>query len=248
MRPSISEFSYGFALTHELVLNLKGRLTAAPVLPSLIDEGRAGGGYDLKLSSPGRPLFIQFKLSDYLSRKSAKEWHLFGGSYYRFVITPRSRSQQHDLLIALDSPQNLVYYAAPAFHEVVELDQAFQLGAMLSRSVFARPRDIGSLRGPDRHVVVFEKGKHFGFVCSDPSEVIIASGDSAFLEWIVEDYESGDSLESGMVFESVISTLLQDYPYRDPGQYSELDPAERAGMLSRILLGAELLWVTRNME
>lgn len=41
MIPEISEFSYGFALTNELVSWSK--LTAASIFPSLIEEGKKGG-------------------------------------------------------------------------------------------------------------------------------------------------------------------------------------------------------------
>ena len=61
MRPNISEFSYGYALTNELI-NLHGIGTSTgPVCPSLYDEGKSGGGWDVKLNSGGVPLFLQFK-------------------------------------------------------------------------------------------------------------------------------------------------------------------------------------------
>jgi hypothetical protein len=44
MTPEISEFSYGFALTHELITLAGQPLRAAPIFSSLIEEGRAGGG------------------------------------------------------------------------------------------------------------------------------------------------------------------------------------------------------------
>ena len=48
MEPEFSEFSYGYALTDELIHWNGTKLKAAPVFPSLYDEG-AGKGYDLKL-------------------------------------------------------------------------------------------------------------------------------------------------------------------------------------------------------
>ena len=53
MRPRISEFSYGFALTRELIVKRwEGlQLTKAPYLPSLVAEGQQGGGFDVKLDS-----------------------------------------------------------------------------------------------------------------------------------------------------------------------------------------------------
>ena len=107
MKPEISEFSYGFALTNELVGWVA--LSAAPVFPSLIEEGKAGGGYDVKLDRPGVPLFLQFKRSHCMVRRTAKEHQAvvaLGGTlnvpYYRFPITEATTSDQHELLLALD--------------------------------------------------------------------------------------------------------------------------------------------------
>jgi hypothetical protein len=74
MRFLISEFSYGYALTEELANGSLGQLIAAHVFPSLIQEGRAGGGYDVQLPFRGRPLFLQFKLSDSMRTSRAREW------------------------------------------------------------------------------------------------------------------------------------------------------------------------------
>jgi len=41
MTPEISEFSYGFALTNEIVA--WATLKIAPIFPSLIEEGKKGG-------------------------------------------------------------------------------------------------------------------------------------------------------------------------------------------------------------
>ena len=68
MNPEFSEFSYGFAFTHEYINHTPG-LEAAPELPSLVDE--AEKGYDLKLGYKGYPRFFQFKLATYLNRRNA---------------------------------------------------------------------------------------------------------------------------------------------------------------------------------
>ena len=127
MTPDISEFSYGFALTQELI-KIADPLRAAPIFPSLIEEGRAGGGYDVNLDIPGFPLFIQFKRSDCMKRRSAREaappFNL-NPPFYRMKITERSRSAQHEMLLDLDDGTNEVFYAAPLFHTVEELNAAY---------------------------------------------------------------------------------------------------------------------------
>ena len=61
MNAQFSEFTYGFSLVSELAKTLA--CTAVPIFPSLIEEGKMGGGYDAKLlSKKGTILNLQFKL------------------------------------------------------------------------------------------------------------------------------------------------------------------------------------------
>lgn len=158
MRSLISEFSYGFALTHELVLSL-GSLVAAPIFPSLIEEGKAGGGYDVKLEAPGLPLFLQFKRSERLTRGTARE--IKAGApltlpYYRLALTARRDSDQHDMLIELDQAPNVVFYAAPMFHQKEEFDEAFLDGEVRARSFFVSPAAIDAFPDDGAHHLSFD--------------------------------------------------------------------------------------------
>jgi hypothetical protein len=174
MIPEISEFSYGFALTNEIVGWTA--LKAAPVFPSLIEEGKKGGGYDVKLDMPGIPLYLQFKRADGMLRNTARELSQHGLPlalpFYRFPITQAKKSQQHELLLELDDGTNEVYYAAPRFHELDEINQAWSKQTVAAKSIFVRPRDIGSLDA-EAHHVSFDR--HRAFLCSNPREVEYSS-------------------------------------------------------------------------
>jgi len=173
MKPRISEFSYGFALTNELVG--WAELSAAPVFPSLIEEGRAGGGYDVKLERPGVPLFLQFKRSEFLTRRSGREAReiaktgaRIGIPYYRFAVTESWKSDQHELLLALDVAPNFVFYAAPRFYRVDEINAAWHANAVASRSIFVAPHQIGTLTD-EPHAVAFDR--QGVWVCSEPRRI-----------------------------------------------------------------------------
>lgn len=84
MKPLLSEFSYGYALTEELASGTFGPLTGAPIFPSLLAEGALG--YDIAMPFHGAPLFLQFKLSDKLVRNTAGEVAYLGVPYYRFYL------------------------------------------------------------------------------------------------------------------------------------------------------------------
>lgn len=170
MTPEISEFSYGFALTNELVG--WAPLSAAPVFPSLIEEGKAGGGYDVKLELPAVALYLQFKRSERMTRRSAKERKAIGPGlyvpYHRFHVTEAKKSNQHDMLLQLDDGNSLVFYAAPRFHTLQEINWAWEHNAVSAQSIFVAPSVIGTL-DDDSHSVAFDSIDTF--VCSEPKQI-----------------------------------------------------------------------------
>jgi hypothetical protein len=178
MTPEISEFSYGFALTNEILG--WSPVAAAPVFPSLIEEGKAGGGYDVKLDTPGVPLYLQFKRADCMMRRSAREIHLYdlplSLPFYRFKITESDKSNQHELLLSLDERDScLVFYAAPRFHELAEINHAWSNNLVATRSIFVAPSHIGSLDSESHHVAYDEQG---AWLCSDPQPIDFTSSNA----------------------------------------------------------------------
>ena len=158
MKADFSEFTYGYAVTDDLINGRGMRVTVAPVFPSLIEEGWRGGGYDLRLDRPGAPLFLQFKLADRMVRRSAAEVKagLFTVPFYRMHLRARKRSTQHDSLLELENRGQEVYYVAPAFHEKDELDRAYRERQVWNRSFRLRPGVIGPLLDDDYHHIAFQ--------------------------------------------------------------------------------------------
>jgi hypothetical protein len=176
MTPEISEFSYGFALTNEMVG--WAPIAVAPLFPSLIEEGRAGGGYDVKLEMPGVPLYLQFKRADCMKTRGAREisTHNLKVSlpFYRFKITEARKSDQHELLLALDDGSCLVFYAAPRFHQIAEINDAWQKNLVATNSIFVAPSTIGALDAASHHVAYDQRR---AWLCSDPHEIeFLSSG------------------------------------------------------------------------
>ena len=81
-----------------------------------------------------------------------QQGHIPGVPFYRLRITERSRSAQHDLLLDLDTSGNEVFYAAPRFHKVEELNAAYLASEVALRSFYVRPRDIGKLDDGSHHI------------------------------------------------------------------------------------------------
>ncbi len=178
MRPTISEFSYGYAVTDELIHGNGFSLTAAPVFPSLYREGQPGGGYDVMLERPGLPLFIQFKLSDCMVSNHAREAQqgLLRVPYYRMHLRPARHSNQHLMLLQLEESGEEVYYYAPAFHTQQELNRFFLEHHILDNSLRMRPSEIGELPDQEEHYLAFQLHGPYIFH-SEPHEIDI-KGDS----------------------------------------------------------------------
>lgn len=171
MKPHISEFSYGFAVTEELIHDLPG-LSAAPVFPSLYQEGQTGGGYDVMIEAGAALLFIQFKLCDFMVRSTAHESQegILQVPFYRMHLRPGRHSDQHRLLLELEQSGQLVYYAAPMFYRVDEFNDAFLSRSTIERSIWVRPADIGDFPDDEDHHLAFRPDGDV-YLCSKPSPI-----------------------------------------------------------------------------
>ncbi len=80
--------------------------------------GGGGGGFDVKIEPKmGRPVFIQFKLSDYIKGPKGKCFAGLNKPYYKMGLRPLSISIQRSLLLDLEtSGEKNVFYIAPVFH------------------------------------------------------------------------------------------------------------------------------------
>ncbi len=210
MEPNITEFSYGYALTEELIRWNGNIFAAAPYFPNLRQEGQLG--YDVRLDKPGYPIFLQFKLSHYMKRANAREisqYNLFpeGTRFYRMYLRPRAVSKQHQRLFALGEREHYVYYASPAFHEQFELNNAYLNHEVRTRSVFIRPRWIGPLPDDEKHHVAFSLHGHCYFL-SEPREISRNIYYEAFKEDILTGIRPGDDKSLGDKLQTLINQLM----------------------------------------
>jgi hypothetical protein len=175
---SFSEFSYGFALTNELVG--WAPLAIAPVFPSLLAEGGPGGGWDVMLEMPAMPLYLQFKRSQRIRRASGKEARIAAqqglaltAPYHRFPITDALTSNQHRMLLELDNGDQQVFYVAPGFSTIDDLNTHWRDQEVADNSVFVRPQDIGTLtNGP--HNIAFNAAGAWCFSKPQPVTAVPA--------------------------------------------------------------------------
>jgi hypothetical protein len=168
MKRKVSEFSYGFVLTHELVHTYGYLLTDAPSISSGKKKMKAAASEDGDDSLRGYPLFLHFKASEYMKRKNAGESKLVGLPYFRFALHRKTQSNQHQLLIELERKGNAVFYGTPKIHEAVNLNGAFFDKKVVSSSLFVSPGEIGELPDNEIHRVVFSALSPDVYFCTRP--------------------------------------------------------------------------------
>lgn len=164
-----SEFSYGYALTDNILHSGLPCTPHAPVFPSLYAEGTAGGGYDVRIPRYPVPIFLQFKIPQVMRRRSANMPPGFWPPYMRMHIRTR-RPNQHRLLRQLESRGNEVYYATPDFWITPDLDTYFWQQRVHVESWYIRPSAIGALDSLPHHVA-YERGNPIGWRCSKPHRI-----------------------------------------------------------------------------
>lgn len=173
MRAEFSEFSFGYAVTEELINWRSVGLVAVPYFPNLREEARLG--YDLRLDRPGAPLFLQFKLADGMERRSAVEIKRHRlpliPTFYRMFLMRSDKSEQHRRLMDLESAGSEVYYVAPRFHTTREFTENYFRRTVVSNSAFIRPGSIGRLPDRKQHHVAYNKAGSQAWRCSEPEEL-----------------------------------------------------------------------------
>ena len=263
MHSDFSEFSYGYAVTEELATKNKAKVIAAPRFPSLYEEGRKGG-YDVKIPLAGTPVFLQFKLSDYLERRNAKEFRkgIMDVPYYRMHLRPARHSDQHQLLLDLENSGESVFYIAPEFHLPVELNRHYLSKNVVANSAAFAPSDIGPLPDDNDHYLVFEKRKTIGFFCSKepkkiPKTLLEGGLPLALQRREVRSRELGEeglkaiSEEMLSILESQESKLLKERKPRDIQGIRNImrdrSTLEGLGYISRTFFNAELVVVPSEL-
>jgi hypothetical protein len=93
-----------------------------------------------------------------LGRRGTREIDggLFAGSFYRMHLRPLRISEQHQLLLDLEAKGNSVWYMAPQFFLLEDMNDAYLSQKVLERSVFIAPSKIGRLPDDEDHHIAFQ--------------------------------------------------------------------------------------------
>lgn len=237
-------------------MRLNGPLAVAPAFLSQAEEGMAGRGYDVRidLGQPAIPLFLQFKLSDYISRRRAdqQEAPYWAGQKFFRVRLRTKRPNQHQLLLDLEAGGNQVYYVAPSFHLVSELNTYYSGRRVLAESAVVSPGALGPYPEGEPHHFSFRHARDGnGYKFSEPEEIRLQSfagiWESCQARLL---HASGDpeAVPAGRLLERVQFSMLEalrksehEGLYVDPpGRFTQL---EKVSYLARVAFDATFVLV-----
>ena len=250
METRLTEFSYGYCVTEEFANGMGAGLKAAPYFPSLYLEGKPGGGFDVRI---GSAVFLQFKLCQELTRRTARETRagLLKPNFFRFWLHRKDRSDQHEMLIDLEEkPGNQVYYIAPGFSDVDTLDKYYESQQVIRRSAMFSPREIGILPDTEDHRVSFRPDEPWGWFLSDPKQIPIHTKEKVIAQTRKHPLsENGHGVREFLdqlvrKMEGIIGKKGDRYwetGEEEASQGAWRNPLERAAYLARTHFGAELL-------
>ena len=256
MKPSFSEFSYGYAVTEGIVRST-GPLKAAPLFPSLRSEGTKGG-FDVKLGLPGLPLFLQFKLSDCMVGKAAQEAQqgLFTLPFYRMHIRRADRSRQHKLLLELERDSNAVYYIAPGFHLQEQFNRAYRHRSIPTDSVMIPPNQIGELPDDENHHIAFQDAQATsGYLLSEEWREVRISSWEEMIRGMTQRHRTQAERPLHELLPEMENQMLdiaeshfeeKHQPSRVKDFWSDEDPIIRVASLSQVFFNCTFFIIQHN--
>jgi hypothetical protein len=155
LQADFSESTFGFGVAHAIQRVADTSKMGPPIFPSLRQEKRLG----FDVAFPGLHLFLQFKLSQRMTRANALQWKShWNKEYLRFDLRHKSpRDSQHNLLARFSAsfPYFIVRYCAPLFVSGRDFTTYHVRRTLLENCLWLDPARLGTLKDRDRHCVTF---------------------------------------------------------------------------------------------
>jgi hypothetical protein len=132
---------------------------------------------------------------------------LFGGPFYRLHLRSKRYSKQHESLLELQRKKNSVFYVAPVFYLLNDLNIRYRDGKVARDSIFITPNQIGAFNDLNEHHVSFQHLGHPIYVFSEPREIGVAMNFELFQEQIFQNIRERGSFA---LTERGLQDLLQN--------------------------------------
>jgi hypothetical protein len=259
MSPSeFSEFSYGYAVTENIVHGAFGQVVGAPIFPTLVQEGAQSGGYDVEIPLHPIPYYFQFKIPQIMVKRSNYCPPGFSCPYYRMHLRTGTGSYQHQSLLDHARAGKRVFYIAPRFHTLDDFNQSYMSNRVVWDSVMIEPTAIGDLDDRHHHVAYLPLGGDW-WVYSEPSRREARIDPESFVADVRRSIRTAPRVRSrDAVFAAVVDDILETAEKlsstREVGRKavdlspevlrirtSDLRPAQQAAFLASFVLDCQLV-------
>ena len=176
MSAAFNEREFEFCFNAEFVRKNSAALIGTPIIPSQRLENVLGYDVEFRIKNGQftRSLFLQHKVSYYAQNRSGRNafiWNCYLGPYFRFPVERLDRTGQHNLLVDLADRGEDVFYCAPAFVGLDNLQNCFVQDNVIDNSRFFDPKDMGKITDFDQHHVSYDPTGTFGFFHSGPKKL-----------------------------------------------------------------------------
>lgn len=172
MSARFNEREFEFCFNAEFVRKNGAALIGTPIIPSQRIEYVLGYDVEFRLQNSQftRSLFLQHKVTSYSEHRRGKNtfiWNCYNGPYYRFPVERLDRTRQHNLLVDLATKGEDVFYCAPIFAGLDNLQNFFVHDQVMDNSRYFDPEDMGKVTDFEQHHVSCDPTGTYGFFHSD---------------------------------------------------------------------------------
>jgi hypothetical protein len=231
MNCKFSETQFSFCFTFEYIKQFFP-IIPLPIFPNIVQEGRRGGGYDVRIAGN---IFFQFKIPTYHNRQTGRNglhWAVYGHPYYKIKLNTNSR--QFELLKALQLPRNKVFYATPEFHTQPSLTNFYQTEQIVANSALFPIQNFPPYRS-GHHNLIYHPTHDTGQLFSEPTTIKKIKGINPF------DFFKENPKDNGLtIYRQAIkiSKILSSIDFKINGDISFNDkkPVELVESVHNILL------------
>jgi hypothetical protein len=159
-------------------------------------------------------------------------------------------SQQHPMLLDLESSGSMVFYVAPIFHTIEKLNEFYLNSSVIQNSIFIRPSDIGPMSEEAKHHVSY-KATGPVYLCSKPRKIMERNKNDDFWHrlrqltnnnFIIDNSEESKKKLLNNLLNVVEGHHLQPSWFKrqdDLSKFRQMEPAFQIGYITRTILECE---------
>lgn len=205
---------FEFAFNAEFVSKYNSLLATCPALPTQQEEKRKGYDVAFELQLRGgaiQSLFLQHKIVRFVDQRSGTNKHFYDfaeGPYFAFRLDKDQFNVIHDVAT---SAGERIYYCAPLYTELRDMNDHFLKKNVLPKSVWIDVSTASPITDSNAHSIVYsEDGTRAAVFSKEPSALKVLDPGSFELD-TERRYERGFDRQEAEQLKSALARSLQEW-------------------------------------